>query len=140
MPANTPRAPGPRPPAKPPADWAPGCAAAGTIEGMAELGPLWEGGHIANGATGALSPSPNPGQPRSGRGALRGLWRPLAHMPSKSHALPFLSLPPAAPAWGTGQHQEVVHPLPRTRPPGRGYDHLRAVQGTCGRQHHPATA
>lgn len=63
-PANTPRAPGPRPPAKPPADWAPGCAAAGTIEGMAELGPLWEGGHIAKGATGALSPSPNPGQPR----------------------------------------------------------------------------
>lgn len=59
-PANTPRAPGPRPPAKPPADWAPGCAAAGTIEGMAELGPLWEGrAHRQRGHRGPV-PKPKP--------------------------------------------------------------------------------
>lgn len=59
-PANTPRAPGPRPPAKPPAYWAPGCAAAGTIEGMAELGPLWEGrAHRQRGHRGPV-PKPKP--------------------------------------------------------------------------------
>lgn len=60
VPANMPRAPGPRPPAKPPAYWAPGCAAAGTIEGMAELGPLWEGrAHRQRGHRGPV-PKPKP--------------------------------------------------------------------------------
>lgn len=146
-PANTPRAPGPRPPAKPPADWAPGCAAAGTIEGMAELGPLWEGGHIAKGpcpqaqTLGSLVGRPRPiappylGAEGAARQRQRGSAGALA--PAGPHALqePRSALPLASPscaslghgpASGGGSSSPTDTPSrPGLRPPQSCSGHLR---------------